>query len=245
MPSMIRGDWVELAFSAGSLQLDEPMTFKTRRLGEIALPSGRIGASDPLVLAQPEPFSTAVPPGRYPVELAVAVLENEDERTAYARLLFSTEPAIRWAMAVTPGQDPSTLSEEEIFGYDVDTGTGCFLSPEVGQVLANRMAEESGYYETFIEEMQKNYQDTWSWASLRPDPASELSVIVFSTGYGDGVYASYFGLSADGRPVALVTDFQVIAEPILREAPKATAVPPAADPGKPSLWGRWAGFFKR
>jgi hypothetical protein len=232
MPFMIRGDWVELAFSAGSLQLaNESITFKVQRLGEIALPSGRIGASDPLVLAQPESFSTAVPPGRYPVELAVAMLENEDERTAYARLLFSTEPAIRWAMAVTPGQDTSTLSGEEIFGYGVDTGTGCFLPPEAGQVLADRMAEESDYYEVVVEEMQKNKQTTWSWASIRPDPASDLSVIVFSTGYGDGVYASYFGFSADGRPVALVTDFQIVDEPIAIEAPKATAVPPAANPG--------------
>jgi hypothetical protein len=32
-------------------------------------------------------------------------------------------------------------------------------------------------------------------------------VAVFSTGIGDGAYASYFGFSTNGEPVMLVSDF--------------------------------------
>jgi len=33
---------------------------------------------------------------------------------------------------------------------------------------------------------------------------------MFSSGFGDGFYASYFGLDASGEVVALVTDFAVV-----------------------------------
>ena len=36
------------------------------------------------------------------------------------------------------------------------------------------------------------------------------SVAVFSSGFGDGYYSSYFGFSTNGRLVALLTDFNVV-----------------------------------
>jgi hypothetical protein len=35
-------------------------------------------------------------------------------------------------------------------------------------------------------------------------------VIVFSSGWGDGSYPSYFGLDAEGTPLVLMTDFQIL-----------------------------------
>lgn len=37
-----------------------------------------------------------------------------------------------------------------------------------------------------------------------------LNVMIFSSGYGDGFYASYWGFDDTGSPVALVTDFRVL-----------------------------------
>ena len=45
-------------------------------------------------------------------------------------------------------------------------------------------------------------------------PRNELDVvrniIAFSSGWGDGMYPSYLALDGSGRPVAVVTDFQVL-----------------------------------
>jgi Protein of unknown function (DUF4241) len=34
--------------------------------------------------------------------------------------------------------------------------------------------------------------------------------VIFSAGWGDGFYASYWGLNAKGEPLKLVTDFNVL-----------------------------------
>lgn len=162
---------------------------------------------------------------------------------AFARVLFSPEAVDRWVLAVTAGQDPATLSENEAFGYGVDTATGCFLAPETGELLSRRMSQESEYSQTIIDQMEEAGRDTWSWAIFQPDAGSEHNVVAFSTGYGDGLYASYFGLAIDGRPVTLVTDFEVLVEP----APAGLQAPgpnTAKDPSQPSSWEKLAGFIK-
>src|ERR1700750_221872 len=57
----------------------------TRPIGEVAVPSGRIVIGAPLVDLAAPPLSQRVPPGRYPVILAIAHLESTegvDERIA-------------------------------------------------------------------------------------------------------------------------------------------------------------------
>ena len=41
-------------------------------------------------------------------------------------------------------------------------------------------------------------------------PYGQANVAMFSSGWGDGFYASWFGLDEAGRVVALVTDFGVV-----------------------------------
>jgi hypothetical protein len=43
-------------------------------------------------------------------------------------------------------------------------------------------------------------------------PQTGANVVEFSTGWGDGCYASYWGLGDDGEPCCLVTDFGVLVE---------------------------------
>ena len=63
---------------------------------------------------------------------------------------------------------------------------------------------------------------TWSWLDWRPSKGCEENIICFSSGWGDGSYASYFGFDADGRPSALVTDFAVL---FGKEAPPRPKAP--------------------
>lgn len=213
MPYIIRNDWVTAAFAGVPITSGgHTHRFSVHRIGHVQLPSGRLAASDPLVEPAPQPFDLHVAPGRYAVDLAVSEIKD-DQRVAFARVTFKDAPVHRWTMALVGAQDPATLGPHEIFGYGVDSGTGCFMSPEAGELLDKRMSEEEeAYSERIIADMEKTYRHTWSWLVFQPDPARNPNVAAFSSGVGDGIYASYVGWDEAGDPVCLVTDFGVIAE---------------------------------
>jgi hypothetical protein len=47
------------------------------------------------------------------------------------------------------------------------------------------------------------------------DPETGANIIAFSSGDGDGCYASYFGLAADGSAACLVTDFGLLVRSVM------------------------------
>ncbi|GMU65868.1 MAG: hypothetical protein AMXMBFR36_21420 [Acidobacteriota bacterium] len=237
MPYMIQPEWIERAFAGESVSAGgEEHQFSVHQLGQVELPSGRLAASDPFVTPDPEPFPLSLKPGKYPVDIAVSQVSPTDQRVAFARVRFSDEAPRKWAMVSVGGQDASLLGPEEILGYGVDAGTGCFMSPEAGVLLAKRMNRESSYFESMIEEMQRSYRDTWSWSRIQPAPSESLGIIAFSSGYGDGVYASYLGSNGSGAPACLVTDFGIVSATPVGE----TATPPAsATPKKRPWWRFW------
>src|SRR4051812_15135686 len=96
-------------------------------LGVVVLPTGRIVGCDPLI-RHDHPFTEAVPPGDYLLRAWVAVIHHEgvesQRRIAALQLVVNDVPACSWTMALTADQDPTTLEDEEFFGYGVDAGTG-------------------------------------------------------------------------------------------------------------------------
>ncbi len=44
---------------------------------------------------------------------------------------------------------------------------------------------------------------------MRVDEESQANVIAFSSGWGDGIYPTYFGYDEQGNVVCAVTDFQL------------------------------------
>ncbi|WP_431483438.1 DUF4241 domain-containing protein [Pseudomonas solani] len=180
----------------------------TQAIGKLELPTGQLVACDPLVSCD-GPFTQAVPKGRYPLQLAIARI-GDDERVAFARIVFAPGPATRWEMALVKGQDPNTLAPDEFFGYGVDSGTGGFMdAAALRSYEARRDQEGEAFDERLFAELDKTYQHTRSWYLL---PTDAGNVAFFSSGYGDGAYPSYFGYDADGRLVAVVTDFLLLPE---------------------------------
>lgn len=178
----------------------------TRTLGELAVPSGRIGAADPFVTAFDEPaatFARAAPTGTFPVEVAIARFDNADARVACARVRFSTTEAVRWEVATFEGQ--GALADDELPGYGVDAGTGCFFDAEA----RGDVDEATGA--RWLAAMEAAGVDTWTWHVADLGGAN---VVMFSSGWGDGFYTSYWGLDADGRVAELVTDFGVLVEAV-------------------------------
>ena len=183
----------------------------TRRvLGTLPLPSGAVIATDPLVQPDRAPFTRRAEPGEYPVTLYLA-----QDRVALAELRFADAAPARWELALVEGQDVATLKAGEIFGYPVDAGLGCFMDSAMRAAMERREAQEqkrtprySNYFDDVLANELKDA--TQDGVMHRPLPDEPAQVAVFSSGWGDGVYASYWSLDAGERPLRLVTDFGVI-----------------------------------
>lgn len=180
-------------------------------LGELELPTGRVVVADPLVSPERPALARGVEPGRYAVSLYRA-----QERVSLAELRFASGTPARWQMALIPGQDASTLKSDEIFGYPVDAGLGSFMDADAVAALDAREKQEKArlgdkfvslYDDVLAVLLGKNGDNELLFQPLPDKPAN---IAIFQSGWGDGFFASYWGLDEAGKPLVLVTDFGVI-----------------------------------
>ena len=208
------------ALLTGSAPADSAVTSVFWELvGPVPLRTGRVVACDPLADPRDLPFTRVAPVGTFPVELLIARHgedDGADQRVAAAVWRFGPEPLggdppTIWEPAVIAGQDVESLRPGEFYGYGVDAGVGGFMGDDAARALLARMDAEDDYYERVIEATDQNYRHTRSWAVVRPDEADpDAAVALFSSGYGDGAYGSWWGLAADGRVLCVVTDFGLL-----------------------------------
>ena len=187
---------------------------RVKQLGKLHLPSGSIVACDGIVYNDTEPFTKKVKPGQYEVDVLIintGTDERPNERIALARLTFSDKPAVKWEMAVV-GAGPT-------YFYGVDAGVGSFMDEQTHKdydEFARKLYEQkpgANLYDDFLADIFKQNAEgndkDGQWANVS-FPGTKNNVIMFSSGWGDGAYATYWGYSADGDVACLVTDFQVI-----------------------------------
>jgi len=199
-----------------------PITFKN--LGELYLPTGQILACDPLVgLYDTQAYTRNVQPGSYPVVASVAQTDDSGNRFAAVKLEFNPVRAVNWEMALLPGQNAASLSNDEIFGFPVDAGLGCFCDAAT-QALYNQWQEKyfeghptGDMYSDFLEpaflQNTPNPADpdaVGDWLNFQLPENPGHNIIMFNSGYGDGVYACYWGIGEDGEICSLVVDFGVV-----------------------------------
>jgi hypothetical protein len=178
------------------------VTFYGVNIGKIKVSSGRIIACDPMHIDEYGiPFTQAFPTGEFAVQLSIAKLEDE-ESIAFARILFSQEPVVRWQLALQKGQTPLPVGAEKIHGYSVDAGVGIFIDEAASKALDKRHVTrmDQGVYQ----EMDKHYHNTWRYALYS---FGNHNLAAFTSGFGDGYYASYIGYDTNGKPCRLLTDF--------------------------------------
>ena len=53
------------------------------------------------------------------------------------------------------------------------------------------------------------------WLDHRPDPAHRENCVMVTSGLGDGIYSSYWGLDDGGRVLWFVTEFAAIRDPVV------------------------------
>ncbi|MFJ1745859.1 DUF4241 domain-containing protein [Streptomyces sp. NPDC088116] len=185
----------------------------------LSLPSGRVVAMEPAYFGEDDPaelaFTEQVRPGTYPVVLIMVDMigpDGEDQgntRVAGARLEIRDEPVATWELAVTPGDDLDDLEDDELFGYPVDSGTGCFVDA--------RTVEALGEDEDFAEEvLSARFDRDPRIPATDPITMSvgddDHALVAFSTGWGDGSYSTWIGRTAGGDVACFLTDFEVLPE---------------------------------
>jgi hypothetical protein len=210
-----RHDVLTAAFEGGFVGEAAGERFPVRplRLGELNLASGRLVLADPFIVSGKEkPLDLAIRPGRYPVDLAVADTGKGGQRVALARLVLSDKKPVRWAMAVTADQDVRKLKGDEVFGYGVDAGTGSFMDAGSLAWLADLKPEafeaRANDWQARGEAQAPKLGIPYGFALV--EPVGPGGVVMFSSGWGDGFYASWVGYDAAGRPAVVVTNFAVI-----------------------------------
>ena len=203
-------------------------TLRRHDSGSLLLPTGRIVACDPSVISgEEEAFVRTVPPGSYPVSIVLAT-DTEQARVAAAIVRFSDASPVSWERARTVEDD-----DLEMTGYGVDSATGCFLDSSALAIVATEL-ETTGQWDQLIEEaLEVAPDDEWFSANIPVSQSPPTNAIAFSSGFGDGLYASWFGLDSSGNAVCLVTDFEVVDTEARR--PK----PPSGEAKPPSRWKFW------
>lgn len=208
-------------------------------LGTIPLGDGSLVACDPYVAAaNEEPFTRRLAPGDHDVVLAIATVAPDHRRNVAALLTGTLATISGWELGLHADQRLADLEgDEEFFGYPVDAGTGCFASPAAFRVTSQVLAEDAGRLEDPLSEaLEDSAHDAVVGSAAPGAPA----VAMFTSGWGDGAYPTWFGIDGDGKVSVVVTDFLVNSEAPPVEPP----APPALDgsPDGPGLLGR---MFRR
>ncbi len=194
----------EAAFIKGTTHQvkDARINFYGVTIGQLKVSSGYIVACDPAHIDEYGiPFTQVFPTGEFPVQLAIAKL-GEQETIAFARISFSNEPVVKWEFALQEGQSPIPVGGKKKHGYSVDLGLGMFADKDAAQALdkTNLTEDDAPLYK----EMDQHYHHNWRYTVHN---FGRHNLAIFSSGYGDGFYASYIGFDAGGKPCRLVTDF--------------------------------------
>ncbi len=194
----------ELAFQGGTIPRGDgkQLKFEPEPLGKLRCPTGRIGAIEPFMTRDLRPFTVSVPPGEYRVSVAIAEDIPGDRRIAFAKITFGSSQPAYWQLAIPEGFDVAKLEPGQVVGYPVDGGIGSFMDEQTAESLDTEVEKVA-----FNAQLEQQFADQPLKAMIA---AGSGNVAVFSTGIGDGRYASYFGFDENGVPVALVTDFEMV-----------------------------------
>jgi hypothetical protein len=183
---------------------------------------------------EPAPIAQSLPPGRHRVVVARVLVGPDHERIAAAALIADAPDFVEWKMASWPGQDPAAVSGDEFFGYGVDAGTGCFASPTAASVAGRDLNEDAGMLDDPMSKALFENKAAAGAAVVAPEPGAD-AIAIFSSGWGDGLYPTWLGMTTDGRVAVAVTDFLLTGDPFA--APQADVAAPAPD-ARESRWKR-------
>jgi hypothetical protein len=152
-----------------------------------------------------------VPLGSHPVLL---YLGEGTELVAYGEMKISNDPVVSWQPAdlVGTGRSSSNVSV-----FPVDTGMACFMDPESRSVFSAHEQEMEEAYEGYdyagdylLEQFHGRDNPGDEGCVIQPYPDQSANMVLFTTGFGDGIYSCYCGHNAEGKLVSVVMDFDIM-----------------------------------
>lgn len=193
-----------------------PVALTVIELGELPIPSGEVGASDPFVIMD-DFLRFATPAGHGRVQVTVAddstAQDGSHLREAYLSLLFSDEEPASVLPAIPLGR--GELAEGNFYGVPVDAGTVSFF--DAGS-MADWLRAKSG---EDIEELTEEWIDLlWDESEHRSGLATtsygtesgEHFLPLVQSGWGDGFYPVLKTVDAQGAVLGLHIDLEVVGE---------------------------------
>lgn len=189
----------EAAFCEGTAieEIGYTRPFSSVEMGSISLHSSKVIACDPIHITDAQPFVDDFPTGTFPVQMARLESDN-----AFCRILFSNAQVAEWQVALQPGEKPVVLGKEAPYCYGVDTGLGVFIDGEAREAFAT-LGDHA-------------VEDMIDWREGKPYPTAAIypfgkaSLVLFTTGAGDGCYAVYVGRDSSGLICRLLVDFGMV-----------------------------------
>ena len=192
--------------------------------GSLLVPSGRLVVCDPFAFMRPKnnPHILA-PTGRFPVTVTLADVSDKLDRShireAYASIHFADgQESYRGKLPLAAdGEERPVTDGDDYIGFTVDTGTACFVDDSV---LAACMPAES----TWLADLFENERSD-CWFARMDDPNhiragiadiplplahNGENLILFHSGWGDGVYPVIGSYDSDDRLLSAHVDFLVI-----------------------------------
>lgn len=176
--------------------------------GKLKLITGKVIATDPILMYDDQCYSKHVAPGTYTVYIYNGKIEKRKTQTVLAELRFNENISVKWEMALLKGENSNGFASDEFMGYEVENGLGCFMDEHVMDILDRLDEEELENYENNIKD--KIRQGDKTWADILIDKETQGNIIVFASGWNSGVFPTYYGFDKNDKLVKIVTDFMVI-----------------------------------
>jgi hypothetical protein len=200
-------DWKALA-EGDHIVNGHPYRLRGVDCGELLLPSGRLAVCDPFAgMRRGGNPAVQVRPGRHRVRVTLADVGGKRAHgsylCAYASLLLSSAPETRRGLLAP--------------NLPVSSGTACFVDDEA---LVQGMPPEEDWYLNLFDTGRRG-----SWLAVKEDSGhireglanlplplgrEGANLVLFSSGWGDGIYPVVGGYDAEDRLVAVHVDFLVI-----------------------------------
>lgn len=184
------------------------MDIERIQAGRLKLLSGRIIATDPILLYDDECFSRHIKPGVYSVNIYVGKAKNRKKQTVAAEIRISDKLPVKWEMALLKGESAKSFRHDEFMGYEVENGLGCFMDEKAMELLDICSEEQLENYEKTIR--QAVGDNINSCADIIIDEKSGINIVVFASGWNEGTFPTYYGFDDENNLSRIVTDFMVI-----------------------------------
>jgi Protein of unknown function (DUF4241) len=191
-------------------------------IGNITIPTGDIMVRDPLVYLNRDaaPYFQKVFTGTFPLTICVVTVDENHYRYAAVKVEFTDRTPKRFTEALIGDENLESVQEGEFFGFNVDAGLGTVVDVKTRDAYVEflegwKKENPNGniYDDYFAAIFAQSYKDHPSYQRSGGDyinwtiPNTSLSVPMFQSGFGDGVYPAYLGWDEKNEICQLVIQF--------------------------------------